>query len=86
MVSGASASGVIVPSINGSARKPSSVISLTKLLGVHSDCTPRRSTFGRKDTACVTSYSRFSAAAFQMSPRRALTTTFRRFAPSTSAR
>ena len=29
--------GEMVPSISGSARKPSSVISLTKLLGVHSD-------------------------------------------------
>jgi len=47
MISGVSLSGVMVASISGSARNPSSVISLTKLLGVHIDCTPSRSMPGR---------------------------------------
>jgi len=77
---------MIVPEISGSARKPSSVISFTKEFGVHSDCTPSRSTLGRKLTAWVTSYRRSSPACVQMSPLRALTTKFRRLAPSTSSR
>ena len=47
MISGVSASGVIVDSMIWSARKPSSVISLTYELGVHNDWTPIRSTPGR---------------------------------------
>ena len=46
--------GVMVPGMIGCERKPSSVISLTKLFGVHSDCTPRRSTFGKYATSWVT--------------------------------
>ncbi len=47
MDSGVSCPGVMVLSISGSARKPSSVISLTKLLGVQTERTPSRSTLGR---------------------------------------
>ncbi|MNE96203.1 hypothetical protein D3C80_1943750 [compost metagenome] len=86
MISLSRRSGVTVPGINGSARKPSSVISLTKELGVHNDCTLLRETLGRKVTAWVTSYRRLSPATLQILPSRALTTMVRRFAPIRSLR
>ena len=72
--------------MSGSARNPSSVISLTNEFGVQSDWTLLRDTFGRKVTAWVTSYRRFNAAGVQMLPLRALTTTIKRLAPSRSPR
>ena len=86
MVASSSRSGVTVPGTSGSARKPSSVISLTNALGVHSDCTLPRDTLGRNTTACVTSYRRLSAAGVQILPWRAFTTTVSRLAPSRSSR
>ena len=84
--SASSASGVMLPPITSSALKPSSVISSTRVVGVHSDVTVRRSMPGRNMTACVTSFSFFRNPAFQMSPLRWCTTTTMRFAPKTRSR
>ncbi|MDT4842104.1 hypothetical protein FQZ97_759930 [compost metagenome] len=86
MISSSRRSGVTVPGTSGSARNPSSVISLTKALGVHNERTLLRETLGRKVTAWVTSYSRLRPAALQILPSRALTTMVRRFAPIRSLR
>ena len=86
LLAGSSASGVMLPPITSSAWKPSSVISSTRVFGVHSDVTVRRSTPGRNITACVTSFSFFRKAAFQMSPVRCRTTTTIRLAPNTRSR
>jgi len=53
--SGVSAEGSTVLGISCSLRKPSGVISISQAFDVHSDCTPRRSTFGIEEMACVTS-------------------------------
>ncbi len=86
IVSSSSLSGVTVPEMMGSARKPSSVISLTNEFGVHKDCTLPRDTPGRNITACVTSYRRVRPLRVQILPLRARTTIVSRLAPSRSSR
>src|SRR5512143_1895707 len=83
---GVSLSGVMSPPITSSERKPSSVISSTRVVGVHSELTVRRSMPGRNITACVTSDSLRRKAAFHMSPLFARTATMMRFAPNTWSR
>lgn len=59
---------------------------ITRVLGVHSEVTERRSTPGRYSTAWVTAFSRSSMRGFQMSPWRAFTTTMSRLAPNSTSR
>jgi len=84
--SGVSPSGVTSPPITSSDSNPSSVISSTRVVGVHSELTVRRSTPGMNITACVTSLSLRRNGALHMSPLLARTTTMIRFAPNTWSR